>query len=65
MSLLSPGSTANVPGLAFVGPVTYYSGAGLPNAALGVNGDIYVRADGTAGACIYQKRSGAWVATNA
>lgn len=65
MSLVSPRLSANTPGLAYVGPLTYYSGTGLPNAALGANGDFYFRQDGAVGACIYQKRSGAWVATSA
>lgn len=65
MSLASASSSANTPGLAYTGPVTWYSGSGVPSSALGANGDMYARVDGSAGACIYQKRSGAWIATNA
>lgn len=65
MSIASGGASANVPGLAYTGPVTWYSGKGVPNAALGASGDMYVRTDGAAGSCIYQKRGSAWVATNA
>lgn len=42
-----------------------YSGTGVPGAGLGANGDFYLRQDGGAGTCIYQKRAGAWVATAA
>lgn len=38
---------------------------GVPPTALGANGDFAFRFDGTAGACIYQRRAGAWVATGA
>lgn len=37
-------------------------GSGVPAASLGANGDFYFRTDGTAGAAVYQRRSGAWVA---
>lgn len=35
---------------------------GLPSAGLGNDGDYYLRKDGTAGASLYHKISGAWVA---
>lgn len=41
------------------------SGAGVPANSVGLDGQIYVRTDGGAGSTIYQRRSGAWVATNA
>lgn len=65
MSFLSARKSASEPGTAYSGPAFTYSGAGVPNAAIGNNGDLYVRTDGAAGSCIYQKRGGAWVATNA
>lgn len=65
MSYLGSGLSSAAPGTAYSGPVMWYSGSGVPNAALGANGDFYARQDGAAGACIYQKRAGAWVATNA
>jgi hypothetical protein len=45
--------------------VHLYSGHGVPPAAMGANGDIYLRVDGGVGSCIYQRRSGAWVASGA
>lgn len=63
MSFLSQGASKN--GAIYTGPVVTYSGKGVPSATLGANGDFYYRQDGSAGACIYQKRAGAWVATNA
>lgn len=42
-----------------------YSGTGVPAVGLGNNGAFYLRNDGGAGTCIYQKRAGAWVATGA
>jgi hypothetical protein len=42
-----------------------FSGTGAPAATLGNNRDFYFRTDGGASTCIYQKRSGSWVATGA
>ena len=42
-----------------------YGVTGVPPASLGANNDYAFRNDGAAGACIYQKRAGAWVATGA
>jgi hypothetical protein len=39
--------------------------AGVPNNNVGTNGQFYLRTDGGAGSCIYQKRGGVWVATGA
>lgn len=41
---------------------TILGGTGVPAAATGSDGAFYFRLDGTAGAAIYQRRSGAWVA---
>jgi hypothetical protein len=41
---------------------TILGGTGVPAAGTGSNGAFYLRNDGTAGAAIYQKRAGAWVA---
>lgn len=38
------------------------AGVGVPSAGLGTNGQYYLRSDGTAGAHIYHKEAGAWVA---
>jgi len=48
-----------------VGGVNLFTGVGVPAASLGNNGDFYFRTDGGAATCIYQKRTGAWVATSA
>jgi len=37
-------------------------GTGAPNARAGVNGNYYFRKDGSAGAFLYFKASGAWSA---
>jgi hypothetical protein len=42
-----------------------FAGTGVPNNAMGNNGDVYYRQDGGAGSCIYQRRAGVWVATGA
>lgn len=47
------------------GASTFFVGTGVPGAGLGANSDFYFRTDGAAGATIYQKRAGAWVATGA
>jgi hypothetical protein len=41
---------------------TILGGTGVPAAGSGSNGAFYFRLDGAAGAAIYQKRAGAWVA---
>jgi hypothetical protein len=38
------------------------AGVGIPPNSVGDNGDFYFRKDGAAGAAIYQKRAGVWVA---
>lgn len=42
-----------------------YGVTGVPSVSLGANNDYALRSDGAAGACLYQKRAGAWVATGA
>lgn len=37
-------------------------GTGVPDAALGENGDLYTRTDGGAGSTLYVKEAGAWAA---
>lgn len=54
-----------IPTFIRLGSIRIHSGSGVPAAALGANNDFYFRSDGAAGACIYQKRAGAWVATAA
>lgn len=45
---------------------TFWVGTGVPPNSLGQNGDLYSRTDGGgAGARVYQKQAGAWVATAA
>jgi hypothetical protein len=45
-------------------PPTLLGGTGVPVSATGSNGAFYFRLDGTAGAAIYQKRAGVWVAVS-
>lgn len=52
-------------GIMQLGTTSLYSGAGVPAAGLGANGDIYFNTTGGAGTTMYQKRAGAWVATAA
>jgi hypothetical protein len=54
-----------VPTFIRLGPFRVYAVIGVPSATLGANNDFALRGDGAAGACIYQKRAGAWVATGA
>lgn len=54
-----------VPSFIRVGSIRIHVCTGVPSAALGANGDAAWRTDGAAGACLYQKRAGAWVATGA
>ena len=44
---------------------TIWSVIGVPPNTMGANGDIAIRQDGGVGTTIYQKRTGAWVATAA
>lgn len=55
--------TSGAPAGAIIGPLLY--GTGVPAATLGSDGMYYFRQDGTAGASIYHKVAGAWVATAA
>jgi hypothetical protein len=48
--------------LAAQDPPTLLGGTGVPAVGTGSNGNFYFRLDGAAGAAIYQKRAGAWVA---
>lgn len=42
--------------------VTFFAGAGVPDNALGANGDFYFRSDGTVIATmLYHKAAGIWV----
>lgn len=36
------------------------SGVGAPNAAAGVNGDLYIRTDGASMTTVYYKAAGSW-----
>lgn len=54
-----------VPSFIRLGTFRVHAVLGVPSASLGANNDFALRADGAAGACIYQKRAGAWVATAA
>ncbi len=54
-----------VPSFIRLGTFRVYAVIGVPSAALGANNDFALRADGAAGACMYQKRAGVWVATGA
>lgn len=58
-----PGS--GVTALAQQSATGWLGGTGVPAAGVGNNGDFYIRSDGGAGTCIYQKRAGVWVATGA
>lgn len=48
-----------------IGAATIYTGVGVPGFAPNADGDIYLRTDGGAGTTLYQRRTGAWVATAA
>jgi hypothetical protein len=39
-----------------------YAGVGVPDNAGGINGDFYLRSDGTVGSNIYKKAGGLWAA---
>lgn len=54
-----------VPSSIRLGTFRVHAVIGVPSASLGANNDFALRADGAAGACIYQKRAGVWVATAA
>lgn len=54
---IAPGNGSNI------GPLLY-GGAGQPSLTA-PDGSFYFRSDGAAGACIYQRRGGQWLATNA
>lgn len=54
-----------VPSSIRLGTFRVHAVIGVPSASLGANNDYALRADGAAGACIYQKRAGVWVATAA
>jgi len=54
-----------VPSSIRIGTFRVHAVIGVPSASLGANNDYALRADGAAGACIYQKRAGVWVATAA
>lgn len=51
-----------VPNFIRIGSIRVHSGAGVPSASLGANGDFYLRSDGAVGASttIYFKAAGAW-----
>lgn len=59
------GVLGQVPSFIRLGSIRIHVVTGVPSAALGANGDAAWRTDGAAGACLYQKRAGAWVATGA
>jgi hypothetical protein len=48
-----------------IGAATIYTGVGVPGFSPNADGDIYLRTDGGAGTTLYQRRTGAWVATAA
>lgn len=48
-----------------LGAGTVYFVNGVPNNAMGNNGDICFRFDGGAGTTMYQRRAAVWVATAA
>lgn len=58
-------SMGQVPPFIRLGTFRVHAVIGVPSASLGANNDFALRADGAAGACIYQKRAGVWVATAA
>ena len=49
-------------GSALHGPSRFFTGTGVPSNSAGADHDFYFRSDGSPGATIYQRRSGAWVA---
>ena len=52
-----------IPTFIRLGSIRIHSGAGVPSASLGANGDYYFRSDGATGASttIYFKAAGAWM----
>jgi hypothetical protein len=60
-NLIVDGSATVNGGVTVSGTVTLYSGTGVPSNALGVNGDVYFRSNGT----WYYKVGGAWAAFSA
>ena len=54
-----------VPSSIRLGSIRIHLVTGVPSVTLGADGDAAWRTDGAAGAVLYQKRAGVWVATAA
>jgi hypothetical protein len=66
VGLMQIGSfSATNPGVRIGSGGALYFGSGVPAFAPNADGDIFFRTDGGAGSTIYQRRTGAWVATGA